>query len=239
MDQGRETRWDSKHRLIVEAATATFLAKGYAGTSMDDIAAGAAVSKQTVYKHFSDKEQLFTAVVLATTDQVNGVVRMVADALEDTADVRHGVTELARSLLTALMRPELLRLRRLVIATADQFPEIGTAWYEQGFGRVLAALAERFDHLSRRGFLQIDDALLAAHHFVGLLLWIPVNRAMFTGDHDMGKADLESYADAAVRTFLRAYGVAPVSSGPKRRARTVSAMVAPAAPDRPSHIRGH
>jgi TetR/AcrR family transcriptional regulator, mexJK operon transcriptional repressor len=208
VDSVRETRWDRKHRLIVEAATATFLAKGYLGTSMDDIAATAAVSKQTVYKHFADKEQLFADVVLATTDQVAGVVRAVAAALPDDADPERGLTELARRLLLTLMRPELLRLRRLVTATAEQFPDIGTAWYEQGFGRVLAALADRFQKLADRGLLRATDPLLAAQHFVGLLLWIPVNKAMFTGNYDGGEADLESYADQAVSAFLRAYGAA-------------------------------
>lgn len=206
MDPVRETRWDSKHRLIVEAATATFLAKGYQGTSMDDIAATAAVSKQTVYKHFVDKEQLFADVVLATTDQVTGVVRMVAAALPEDADPERGLTELARRLLLTLMQPELLRLRRLVMATAEQFPAIAATWYEQGFGRVLAALADRIRELTDRGLLRATDPLLAAHHFVGLLLWIPINQAMFTGNYDRDKADLESYADQAVSVFLRAYG---------------------------------
>ena len=210
MDLVRETRWDTKHRLIIEAATATFLAKGYPGTSMDDIAATAAVSKQTVYKHFSDKEQLFAEVVLATTDQVAGAVRMVAAALQDRTDPERGLTEVARKLLLTIMQPDLLRLRRLVIATADQFPNVGTAWYEQGFGQVLAALADQLQGLADRGLLQAADPLLAAHHFVGLLLWIPVNRAMFTGKHDSDKAGLESYADQAVSAFLRAHGVHPL-----------------------------
>jgi TetR/AcrR family transcriptional regulator, mexJK operon transcriptional repressor len=231
MDHQPETRWDRKHRQIVEAATATFLANGYEGTSMDDIAAAAAASKQTVYKHFSDKEQLFADVVLATTDQVTAAVRTVSAALRDTSDVEQGLSELARSLLTTLMQPELLRLRRLVIATAGHFPDIGTAWYEQGFGRVLAALASRFEDLAGRGLLHADDPLLAAHHFAGLLLWIPVNRAMFTGDHTSSKADLESYADEAASTFLRAYATAPAGPpGPGRRSQAPRPKTAKAAP---------
>ena len=140
-DQLSPTRWSEKHRQIAEAATALFLRKGYPGTSMDDVAAEASVSKQTVYKHFSDKEQLFAEIVLATTDQVEGLVRMVSTALETTTDLEADLGELARQFLTTLMRPELLRLRRLVITTADQFPEIGRSWYEQGFERALATLA--------------------------------------------------------------------------------------------------
>lgn len=216
MDNTRETRWDRKHRLIIEAAAATFLVNGYAGTSMDDIAATAAVSKQTVYKHFTDKRQLYADVVLATTDQVTAVVRMVSAALQDTTDLEQCLGELARSLLATLMQPELLRLRRLVISTAEQFPDIGAAWYEQGFGRVLDALAGRFADLDGRGLLRADDPLLAAHHFVSLLLWMPVNQAMFTGDHTSSEAELESYADAATRTFLHAYAASRDSLAKRR-----------------------
>jgi TetR/AcrR family transcriptional repressor of mexJK operon len=200
------TRWSEKHRLIAEAATEIFLRKGYLGTSMDDIASEAGVSKQTVYKHFSDKDQLFAEIVLGTVDQVDGLVTMVGSALEATTDPRTDLGELAKMFLTTLMRPELLRLRRLVITTADQFPEIGRSWYEQGFERVLATLATRFGQLSQRGLVRVDDPMIAAHHFVGLLLWIPINRAMFTGDETSNEKDLESYAQAAVDVFLRAYG---------------------------------
>ncbi|MFE4723718.1 TetR/AcrR family transcriptional regulator, partial [Streptomyces sp. NPDC056728] len=43
-EQGRSAR---KHKAILDAATQAFMAKGYSGTSMDDIAKQAAVSKQT------------------------------------------------------------------------------------------------------------------------------------------------------------------------------------------------
>jgi hypothetical protein len=43
--------------------------------------------------------------------------------------------------------------------------------------------------------LNVDDPLLAAHHFVGVLLWIPVNKAMFTGDHRSSPDELERSDD--------------------------------------------
>jgi AcrR family transcriptional regulator len=50
----------------LEAATELFLIREYGGTSMEDIASAAAVSKQTVYKHFKDKQTLFREVALGS-----------------------------------------------------------------------------------------------------------------------------------------------------------------------------
>ncbi|MFE3115591.1 TetR/AcrR family transcriptional regulator [Streptomyces niveus] len=201
---GRSAR---KHQAIMEAATAAFMAKGYAGTSMDDIAKLAAVSKQTVYKHFADKEKLFAEIVLATTDRVDAMIDLVAGIPTDAdADaLEEHLLRLARQFLTALTQPQVLQLRRLIIANADTFPDLGAAWYEQGFERVLATLAATFQRLADQGLLRIDDPLLAANHFSGMLLWIPVNRAMFHGGPQHTQAELGHYADEGVRVFLAAY----------------------------------
>src|SRR2546430_11247427 len=113
------TRSAGKHRSIMAAATTVFLKKGYVGTSMDEIAEIAGVSKQTVYKHFADKDRLFAEIVLATTDDVDQAVRVLASTLADTRDVERDLREVARRFLGRLMAPQLLRLRRLVIANAE------------------------------------------------------------------------------------------------------------------------
>lgn len=205
MDTTGQGRSALKHQAIMEAATAVFMEKGYAGTSMDDIARLAAVSKQTVYKHFSDKEKLFADIVLATTDRLDTTIDLLADVPTDAADLEENLTRLARRFLTALTHPQVIQLRRLIIANADVFPELGTEWYEKGFERVLATLAATFQRLTDEGLLHVDDALLAANHFSGLLLWIPVNQAMFTGRSQHTETDLDRYAAAGVRAFLAAY----------------------------------
>jgi TetR/AcrR family transcriptional regulator, mexJK operon transcriptional repressor len=218
MASASETRSTRKHQAIVEAAEAVFLKKGYDCTSMDEIAAKAAVSKQTVYKHFADKDRLFTEIVLATTGQIDRVVALVAAALVETHTLKKDLGNLGREFLALLMDPKLLQLRRLVIANADRMPDLGRTWYEQGFERVLMTLAACFAGLGKRGLLYLEDPLIAAHHFAGLLLWIPVNQAMFTGgEHPYSKAALDEYADAAVSAFLAAYGVkSKVATKPRR-----------------------
>ncbi|MGW7071803.1 TetR/AcrR family transcriptional regulator [Streptomyces sp. NPDC054855] len=200
-----DSRSARKHAAILEAATSVFLDKGYSGTSMDDIAKLAAVSKQTVYKHFSDKEKLFAEIVLATTDRLDATIDLLADFPTTDGNLEENLTRLARQFLTPLTDPQVIQLRRLIIANADVFPDLGTEWYERGFERGLATLAATFQRLADQGLLRIDDTLLAANHFSGLLLWIPVNKAMFTGSVQHTDADLDHYAAAGTRVFLAAY----------------------------------
>jgi len=203
----KERSSDRRHREIREAAIDAFLASGYEGTTMEEIAARAGVSKQTVYKHFTDKQHLFADIVLSTTDDMGALIGIIAERLPATADLSGDLEHLAETFLVALMQPRVLRLRRLVISSADRFPEISSAWYEQGFERVLKALAGSFRALADRRLLALDDATAAAEHFVGMLFWIPVNKAMFTGDDDYAAThDLAPVARSAVTAFLDGYG---------------------------------
>jgi TetR/AcrR family transcriptional regulator, mexJK operon transcriptional repressor len=201
-----ETRSTRKRRAIVDAATTVFLRNGYRGTSMDEIAALATVSKQTVYKHFADKESLFAEIVTGTVKEISDPVHDEVRKLEHSGDVEADLRGLARKLLQMVVQPRILQLRRLVIGEAGRFPELGRTFYEQGPGRTIAALATVFEQLGERGVLQVDDPQLAAAHFNWLVMAIPLNRAMLLGeDRPPPRAELNRYADAGVRAFLAAY----------------------------------
>jgi TetR/AcrR family transcriptional repressor of mexJK operon len=203
-DERRSTR---KHKAILDAAATVFIRNGYLGTSMDEIAARAAVSKQTVYKHFADKQSLFTEIVTNTVNEVSEPVHTEVINLQDSGDVHADLRDLARRQLAGVMQPRLLQLRRLVIAEADRFPELGRTFYERGPQRTITALAATFQRLADRGTLQLEDPQLAAAHFNWLIMSIPLNQAMLCGDTDLpAPADLDRYADAGVRVFLAAYG---------------------------------
>jgi TetR/AcrR family transcriptional regulator, mexJK operon transcriptional repressor len=202
-----------KRRAILDAATTVFLRQGYLGTSMDEIAALAAVSKQTVYKHFSDKKSLFTEIVTGTVNEASDPVHDEVLGLQDSGDLEADLRDLARRQLGAVMQPRLLQLRRLVIGEAGRFPELGRAFYEQGPGRTVAALATTFERLAERGVLTVDDPLLAAQHFNWLIMSSPINQAMLRGDDGIpSPAELDRYVDAGVRVFLAAYGAKRAAS---------------------------
>ena len=201
-------RSDRRRQAIINAATEVFLRHGYVGATTDEVAARAAVSKQTLYKHFADKQRLFAEVILETTVQLVDRLSTVAGTLLDTADVRSGLRELADGLLRGLLDPDVLRLRRLVITEADRFPDVGRDWFDRGFDRSLVVLGESLQRLADRGLLhRLDDPTLAAYQFAGLVMYQPMNQAMFAGTGALPSPDsLDRIADTAVEAFLRAYG---------------------------------
>jgi len=206
------SRSDQKRQAIIRAATEVFLENGYLGATTDEVAARASVSKQTLYKHFADKERLFADVILDTTVHlVEGMSGAVARRLEDTDDVLAALRGLAEEWVSGLLQTDVLRLRRLVIAEADRFPEVARAWFDRGFGPAVSFLGAALQRLSDRGLLcNLDDPALAAYQFAGLVLYWPMNQAMFAGTQEIpAAAELSRIADSAVKVFLAAYGPEP------------------------------
>lgn len=202
-DQRRSAR---KRTAILDAATTVFLNNGYLGTSMDEIAALARVSKQTVYKHFAGKERLFVEIVTNTVNEISDPVYEEVLNLADSGDIEADLRDLARRLLQGVMQPRLLQLRRLVIGEASRFPALGRTFYERGPGRTIAALATAFERLAARGVLRLGDAELAAAHFNWLIMSAPLNQAMLLGsDEPPPPAALERHADSGISVFLAAY----------------------------------
>jgi TetR/AcrR family transcriptional regulator, mexJK operon transcriptional repressor len=205
-----QTRSERKRAAILRAASDMFLENGYLGTSMGEIATLAAVSKQTVYKHFADKQSLFSEIITKTVNEAAERVQADVRGLAESTSIEPDLRQLARRQLRLVMQPEILKLRRLVIAEASRFPELGRTFYERGPARTVAALGAAFEQLGARGLLTVDDPQLAAGHFNWLVMSIPLNRAMLLGDDSAPKAeDLHAYADAGVRAFLSAYGTGP------------------------------
>ena len=193
---------ETKRSEMLGHALDAFVANGYVGTSTDQLAAAASISKQTLYKEFGDKEGVFVAVIRAACERIHEPFTQLLDDMHDAPSARDAVRLLAEQFARSIMRPEIQDLRRLVIAEAARFPELGRLYWERGFEATLDALAGCFAVLDDRGLLDIPEPRMAAEHFSGMLLWIPSNRTMFHAD---APGDLESTIDAGVDAFLRAH----------------------------------
>lgn len=172
---------------------------------MDDIAAAAQVSKQTIYTHFTSKEQLFADLVLGNADRAEQFAASVLSEFDGEADLEAALSRLARRYLAAVIQPDVIRLRRLVIGEAARFPDVAREYYERVPARVYAAFADLIARLTREGRLRAPDSALAAEHFAWLLLGPPLDRGLFHAGDEAPRADLDHLAEAGVRAFLAAY----------------------------------
>lgn len=206
-ETGRSAR---KRRAIMDAATALFLRDGYGNTSMDQIAADAAVSKATVYKQFADKEHLFRDIVLGVTSNSEAILTDMISILRSTdvtshAELRTVLTDLARWYIDGVLQPHVLALRRLIIAEAERFPDLARTYFEQAPARTIEVVANTLQTYIERGLVTADDPSLAAAHFAYLALAIPQDRAQFYPGERPSPAERDRLASEAVRIFLAAY----------------------------------
>jgi TetR/AcrR family transcriptional regulator, mexJK operon transcriptional repressor len=200
---GRSAR---KRQTILSAGQQLFLSHGYQGTSMDQVAATAAVSKQTVYKHFGEKRELLFAIVTDALDTAAGGIRERIAALPDSADIDADLVALAGDYLHAVLADPVVQLRRLVIGEANRLPELARLYYEHAPVRTLAALADAFGALHRQGVLTAPEPALAAEHFAFLVVGRPIDQALFAGSQPVrDDLDVTGYARSGVDVFLAAY----------------------------------
>jgi TetR/AcrR family transcriptional repressor of mexJK operon len=202
------TAGDRKRAAIVEAATRRFLRQGYDATRIDQIAADASASKQTVYNQFGDKETLFRQVVLGATATAEIFAEALPAGFDGVPDdeVPDALRALARRYLATTAAPQVLALRRLVVGEAIRFPELAAAYHERAPALVMAAFAELFARLGARGVLQVPDPTEAAQHFAFLVVGPAIDRGMLIVDVAApGEATVQATADRAVEVFLAAY----------------------------------
>jgi TetR/AcrR family transcriptional repressor of mexJK operon len=149
---------EQKRIAIVTAARRAFLDNGYAQTSMDGIAGMAEVSVKTIYRHFENKDELFSAVMQAVCGD-NGIPsgdqNAAALALKypwfDDASVQ-GLTAGGIEYLNHVLSDEQLSLYRVVTRDAHRFPELGQRYHRQvvsGRTEIFAKYIDRCAHINK------------------------------------------------------------------------------------------
>ena len=194
---------EEKRTAILRAATEHFLRDGYEGTGLDAVAATAGVSKQTVYRHFTDKDTLFRAVIAAARAP-RGTAPATGARLVDATDLRGSLARLGSALLAVTLDERVAALRRLMIGELGRRPELHDMWVAaepRAFGERLAA---EFEELAAAGVIEVPDAHTAVLHLLSLLTH-PANVLSRYGLDPLGEPDRERIAAAAADMFVRAY----------------------------------
>ena len=196
-------RTGRKFDQVLEGAREIFLAAGFEGASVDDIARAAGVSKATLYSYFPDKRLLFMEVArLECQRQAETSLQMI----DTTAPPREVLKTAATRMLGFMLSEFGQRVFRICVAEADRFPDLGRQFYETGPRMVRERLKTYFQNAVARGHLKIDDFDLAADQFAELCKADLFPRWVFNIDPHFTPAEIERVIDGAVDTFMARYG---------------------------------
>jgi AcrR family transcriptional regulator len=193
----------AKRRQILEGARKVFLARGFDGASMGEIAKVAGVSKGTLYVYFDSKESLFEAL---TTEEKQGLAEVLFKLDAEDPDVRGVLRKLGLSYLRRMGKPEHISSIRMVMGAAEKFPRLGQAFYEAGPCQGIARLKSYFDRQVEAGRLSIEDTGIAAQHFLDLCVSGMLRRLLFSVGDPPTEDQIQTNVENALRVFFAAYG---------------------------------
>ncbi|MBD8575961.1 TetR/AcrR family transcriptional regulator [Pseudomonas syringae] len=195
-----------KRNAILEAAKNLFVRHGYAGTSMDAIAGEAGVSKLTVYSHFTDKETLFTAAVMARCEDQLPDLYFTFDPGQPLEPV---LLTIGRAFEHLVNSPESLQLHRLMSDLGIRDPQLSKTFFAAGPQRLLDSMQGFLAQVDASGQLRIDSPAQAARHFFSLVKGVDHFRLLVGCCEALDEAEVEAHVQDVVRLFMRAYAPCP------------------------------
>jgi AcrR family transcriptional regulator len=165
---GRGTRKALVEAQIVEAATELFAERGFAGTSLQDIADATGLTRPALYHYFSSKEDLLSRLVSAATEGPAGELRAIR--LRDKVSSSERLRAMASS-IAMLQARHPARFRLLVMSEAD-LPATLAVTYAAGRRSVLREFMALIQEGVRSGEFRAVDPRTAALGIIGLCNWV-------------------------------------------------------------------
>lgn len=157
--QGRP-KSEQKRALILSAASTLFLKEGFAATSMDKVAKGSGVSKQTVYSHFSSKDCLFQAAITNKCHAYQ-LDSLQIDSASQHPSLTHYLTQVGSQFIRLLQDPETIAIYRVIIAEAANSPHVAELFHQAGPKATLDTLTCAFRHYGGASVSDTDARELA------------------------------------------------------------------------------
>ncbi|QFT58462.1 HTH-type transcriptional repressor AcnR [Sulfitobacter sp. THAF37] len=199
-----KVRKGRKYDQVLEGARTVFMADGFEGASVDEIARVAAVSKATLYSYFPDKRLLFMEVASAECVRQSEVAIKSIDMQAPPPEV---LGQAGRHLLGFLTSTFGQQVFRICVAESDRFPELGQKFYNTGPAVIRAEMVGYFKSATARGELKIEDFALAADQFGELCKADIWPRLVFGVIKSVSEAEIDRVVNGAVETFLARYAV--------------------------------
>ncbi|MBO9450485.1 TetR/AcrR family transcriptional regulator [Tropicibacter sp. R16_0] len=196
-------RTGRKFDQVLRGAREVFMADGFEGASVDEIAREAGVSKATLYSYFPDKRLLFMEVAQTECTLMS---EKIMSMIDESLPARDVLMLTAVQVITFLTSEFAQQVFRICVAERDRFPELGRAFYAAGPENGRERISEYLEKAVDAGELKIDNIPMAAEQFSELCkvkLW---TRAVFGIQNQFTEAEIHEVAGHAVDMFLARYG---------------------------------
>jgi len=188
------------------------LQQGYLATSTDAVLAEAGIaSKETLYRYYASKEELFTAVLGRLTLEQEDLAEpiMPLSAPHDLAELHQALAQFARAVLARMSQPEYIALLRITLTETPRFPQLGPLFVSTVPQRGLAFVTTLLQEAQSRDLIANVDHESVARMLLGGLLTYVITNLVFTGE-SMPRPPLER-ANSIVDIIMRALTPSSVS----------------------------
>lgn len=186
IEQNRE----KKRQDILKAAKGIFLSEGYVLANMDKIALQAQMTKQTVYRYFPSKIELFQATLKEMGKQVDD---SFVDSLKNE-DTEQALVNFAIAFMQFHLSEEHIATYRLLVAESAKAPEILDSFHTVGPDPTKTAVCEFFENR-----LNVSNSDNIADNWLSMLL--THREGVVMGMDKPTKQQVEAHAKQ-VTTFL-------------------------------------
>lgn len=194
----------TKKEAILEVASAAFLRHGYRGASVNEMSRQSGISKETIYRYFNNKEELFAAVLDQELDNYQRGIEKL-DEVDLDREPAEVLTQVGSMMLKLLLRERTMALRLLIFNAGTRQPEIGRLYNERGPRKAFAALQRYFERLQQRGMQSPCDSDELTDDFLAVLLHKAILQHELNLKERLAANDIDAYVQGLVQRFLRTH----------------------------------
>ena len=205
-----QPRWtrrkEARPQELLSAALDLFVERGYAATRLDDVAKKAGVSKGTLYLYFTNKEDLFKAVVRENVVPVLGAAEEIIERHEgDSATL---FREIILGWWERIGNTKLSGLTKLMMAECGNFPDVAKFYHEEVISRCNALIIRVLERgISRKEFRPVP-VQQAMHVVVAPMIMLMMWNHSFTACH-IEPIDPQDYLNCCIDLLLHGLLHAP------------------------------
>jgi AcrR family transcriptional regulator len=156
---------EDRAQMLIDAAAGEFLSRGFRHGGIESISRMTGIGKATIYRHFTDKNGLFSATVMRI---IETLARPSFDFSQRTDSIETVLFDFAQRAIGLFLRDRNLALHRMVIETSHLFPDLARAVHARSTEWSLDTLKPYLDRMAANGTIDVVDTDWAARQFLNV-----------------------------------------------------------------------